>query len=225
MKRSLVVFLSLVIATTSIADTVIVQTTNKLPLVEVYTSEGCSSCPPADRWLSELVSHPDLFKKFVPIAFHVSYWDYIGHKDRFADERSNKRQRAHASRVNAKNVYTPELFVAGNESRGWRGKEFTIKSLEKGSLLKIIKKDNGEYEAISDAEDVKVHIAQLTFSEQTKPKRGENAGVLLKHDFVIKQWSQKSLITKPADKSAIVAWIENKQGQPIQAVGAWIKKK
>lgn len=206
------------------AESVFVQTTDKIPLVEVYTSEGCSSCPPADQWLSSLVDHPKLFKTFVPIAFHVSYWDYIGHKDRFADERSNSRQRAHAARVNARNVYTPELFVSGMESRDWKGAEFISKPIEKGSLLKIIKRDNGEFEVVADHKNATLHIAQLTFAERTKPKRGENAGVELKHDFVIKQWKTKSLIPKLISNSAIVAWVEDEKGVPLQAVGGWINK-
>ncbi len=221
MKHSLIVFFSLILSTMAFADTVIVETNKRIPLVEVYTSEGCSSCPPADRWLSSLVEHPSLFKEFVPIAFHVSYWDYIGHKDRFANERSNTRQRSHASRLQARNVYTPELFVAGAETRGWNSKSLATK-IETGADLKIIKKDDGEYKAISSQEGVTVFVAQLSFGEQTVPKRGENAGVQLKHDFVIKQWTKESLKLKKGEKTAIIAWIEDRQGKPIQAVGSWI---
>ncbi len=62
-------------------------------LIELYTSEGCSSCPPADRWLSTLKDHPALWQQLVPIAFHVDYWDYIGWKDRFARAEFTDRQR------------------------------------------------------------------------------------------------------------------------------------
>ena len=51
-------------------------------LLELFTSEGCSSCPPAEKWLSQLKSNPDLWKKIVPIAFHVDYWDHLGWRDR-----------------------------------------------------------------------------------------------------------------------------------------------
>lgn len=222
MFQALAIIIFFVSVSETKAESIFVQTTDKIPLVEIYTSEGCSSCPPADQWLSSLVDHPKLFKTFVPIAFHVSYWDYIGHKDRFADERSNSRQRAHAARVNARNVYTPELFVSGQESRDWKGAQFISKPIEKGSLLKIIKKDNGEFEAKTDHKNASVHIAQLSFSQTTKPLRGENAGVQLKHDFVIKQWTKESLILKKGKKTAIIAWIEDTQGKPIQAVGSWI---
>src|SRR4029077_9083235 len=57
-------------------------------LIELFTSEGCSSCPPAEKWLSALKSSSDLWKKAVPVAFHVDYWDHLGWRDRFANQNS-----------------------------------------------------------------------------------------------------------------------------------------
>src|SRR5882672_8121679 len=82
-------------------------------LVELYTSEGCSSCPPADRWISSFANGAD--KRVVPLAFHVSYWDYIGWKDTFADERYTERQRALAKAAGARSVYTPQVILAGRD--------------------------------------------------------------------------------------------------------------
>jgi len=65
----------------------------QVPLIELYTSEGCSSCPPADRWMSKLTAHEDLWSGFVPIALHVDYWDYIGWKDPYASREYSQRQR------------------------------------------------------------------------------------------------------------------------------------
>ena len=124
--------------------------------------------------------------------------------------------------MKSKNIYTPEVFVAGEEHRSWRSFKFTKKELEPAPLLKIIKRSDGEYEAVSESKDVTIHIAQLSFNQQTLPKRGENAGVNLMHDFVIKQWQTKSLRAQPSAKSAIIAWIEDAKGQPLQAVGAWL---
>ena len=87
-------------------------------LVELYTSEGCSSCPPADRWLSQL--KPAAEKgTVVPVAFHVTYWDYIGWRDAFADERHTARQRARAGASGARYVYTPQVVLGGRDFRGW----------------------------------------------------------------------------------------------------------
>lgn len=85
------------------------------PLIELYTSEGCSSCPPADRWLAGLPPG-----KAVPLALHVDYWDYIGWRDRFADARFSVRQREAVRRGGGRTVYTPQVLLDGRDFRGWR---------------------------------------------------------------------------------------------------------
>src|SRR5258706_9541610 len=87
-------------------------------LIELSPSEGCWSCPPADRWLSSL-GGPAAPPGVVPIAFHVSYWDYIGWKDVFADERYTERQRALAKASRARMVYTPQVMLDGRDFPGW----------------------------------------------------------------------------------------------------------
>src|SRR5262249_1231414 len=87
-------------------------------LVELYTSEGCSSCPPADRWLSAYAAKPD--PRVVPIAFHVQYWDSLGWKDRFGDPRYTRRQEGEAKASGARFVYTPPVVLAGRDFPDWR---------------------------------------------------------------------------------------------------------
>src|SRR5437867_10582189 len=70
---------------------------NRTALLELYTSEGCSSCPPAEAWLSKLKDAPGLWRDFVPIAFHVDYWDSLGWKDPFAIKAYSERQRDYAA--------------------------------------------------------------------------------------------------------------------------------
>src|SRR5258705_5915226 len=65
-------------------------------LIELYTSEGCSSCPPAEEWLGQLGKHPRLWRDFVPVAFHVDYWDGLGWPDRFARKQFTERQYAYS---------------------------------------------------------------------------------------------------------------------------------
>jgi hypothetical protein len=89
-------------------------------LVELYTSEGCSSCPPADRWLSAFAAKPD--PRVVPIAFHVQYWDSLGWKDRFGDPRYTKRQEGEAKASGARFVYTPQVVLAGQDFPDWRSR-------------------------------------------------------------------------------------------------------
>jgi hypothetical protein len=75
-------------------------------VLELYTSEGCSSCPPADRWFSGLVDHPDLWQHLVPVTFHVDYWNYLGWEDRFADSGHGQCQRDY-KRQGSTNGVTP----------------------------------------------------------------------------------------------------------------------
>jgi hypothetical protein len=89
--------------------------TATISLLELYTSEGCSSCPPTDKWLSQL--RPDT-RKVVPLAFHVDYWDYIGWKDRFAKAEYTNRQRKIAAASGAQFVYTPQFVLNGRDFRG-----------------------------------------------------------------------------------------------------------
>ncbi len=79
-------------------------------LVELFTSQGCNSCPPADAFLGELARRPDI----VALSFHVDYWDYIGWKDRFATRATTDRQRAYARVLKQRYVYTPEMVVEGS---------------------------------------------------------------------------------------------------------------
>ena len=85
----------------------------QVPVVELFTSQGCSSCPPADARLGKLKDHPGLWKEFVPLAFHVDYWDYIGWKDRFAETRNGSRQRAYRDSGRVRSIYTPGWVVNG----------------------------------------------------------------------------------------------------------------
>src|SRR5258708_31652095 len=90
---------------------------NTAALVELYTSEGCSSCPPADHWLSSFARGRRAL--VVPIAFHVSYWDYIGWKDAYPDPRFGERQRERAKASGASMVYTPQEVIAGGAPPPW----------------------------------------------------------------------------------------------------------
>src|SRR5512140_2722359 len=88
-------------------------------LLELFTSEGCNSCPPAERWLTSLKASPGLWKEFVPVAFHVDYWDRTGWRDPWSSQAFSDRQRAYAASWNNKSVYTPGFVLDGTECRDW----------------------------------------------------------------------------------------------------------
>lgn len=100
------------------AECAVQSPAHAVPLLELYTSEGCSSCPPADKWLSQL----DLKNKpLSALAFHVDYWDYIGWKDRFAQPLFSDRQRKMADLNGLSFVYTPQFLLNGKDFRQWHG--------------------------------------------------------------------------------------------------------
>src|SRR4051812_18096726 len=91
----------------------------QVALVELYTSEGCSSCPAAEKWLAELRGDAGLWTRFVPVAFHVNYWDHLGWRDVLATKQFTQRQYSYAETWSSGSVYTPCVVRNGAEL-DWR---------------------------------------------------------------------------------------------------------
>lgn len=176
----------------------------RVSVVELYTSEGCSSCPPADRWLSSMVREADADRLVVPLAFHVDYWDYIGWKDAFAQPGFARRQRELASRGGTRTVYTPQVIVDGRDFHGWRdaraverilsshpklkpGAELTI-GLEVETAARWTVRVRGKLIGSAASEEADVFVAVYENGLETRVKAGENAGATLRHDFVVREW-------------------------------------
>ena len=171
-----------------------------VPLLELYTSEGCSSCPPADKWLGGL--KPDT-SKFTPLAFHVDYWDYIGWTDKFSKAEYSDRQRKGAAFGGAGFVYTPQFVMNGRDFKGWdnsRLNEAVEKSQNIASranlTLNTVTEANGEITLKasaqatkpSDAKNSDVFIALYENKLVSKVNAGENSGRELKHDYVVREF-------------------------------------
>lgn len=218
---------------------------SRVALVELYTSEGCSSCPPADQWLSKLRNDRQLWRDYVPIAFHVDYWDYIGWQDRFADGAYSDRQRQYQREGGTGVVYTPGFFNNGEEWRDWRYRDNSLEhdpkyagnlSLEVSGDTVAVQFDN---QRLGDV-DLDVHIAILGMNEESDVRAGENTGRKLKHDFVALSlvsvplssssagFSGEANIQVPGtgeNRKALVAWISRQDSQaPIQAVGGYLPR-
>lgn len=211
----------------------------KTTLIELYTSEGCSSCPPADRWVSALKNDSKLWHEFISITFHVDYWDYIGWKDPFASPDHSYRQRQYHYEKGISTVYTPGFVSNGSEWRRWFGYKKIERSNAMPGELKVLI-DDGVLKAKYlgneiDKMPLKLNVALLGFGLETDIKAGENAGKVLKHDFVvIAQDSQKSSNrewTMPIPKGkkhkmtrqGIAVWVSPiDKLQPIQSVGGWL---
>jgi hypothetical protein len=172
-------------------------------LVELYTSEGCNSCPPADRWLSSLAGSGLVPGKVVPIALHVDYWDYIGWKDPYARREFTLRQQLHAQIRRARLVYTPQVLLQGQDFRAWGTPAFgeavaRINALPAAARI-AMSLDTGRRDAFAvevsaevlDAAqrpDAALYVATYENKLLSRVLAGENRGRILAHDFVVLEW-------------------------------------
>lgn len=162
------------------------------PVLELYTSEGCSSCPPADKWLSTFKDKPPAGA--VIQAFHVGYWDYIGWVDRFAAPAHTSRQRQIAAWNQQRSIYTPQAVLNGADWRGWWNNKPTAsaKPAQAQIALKQLAPDQFEAVVLPSAGAPASWSAYWTITEHghsSKVKAGENAGETLAHDFVVRQYT------------------------------------
>lgn len=211
-------------------------------LIELFTSEGCSSCPPAEKWLSGLKSNQDLWKKLIPVAFHVDYWDRLGWHDRFAKPEFTSRQQRYAAAWGGDSVYTPGFVVNGTEWRGWFGGNAAPTSSTNVGVLRVSLGSDGKLSANYVPETRKprglaLNVALLGNDLESDVKRGENSGRKLRHDFVVLDlikidmangangWIGSVVLPMGSgnDKpSALAAWITENE-TPIQATGGWLR--
>lgn len=217
-------------------------------LVELYTSEGCSSCPPADRLLSQFPSGSFPADKAVPIALHVPYWDYIGWKDPYAQpgfaERQNKLVQANRQRT----VYTPQFFSSGGEV-GSSGnalpeaiRRINAQPSRAAIQLRVDSPKPGmlgiaaEASSALKAETLALYLAVTESRLVSQVKRGENSGATLRHDHVVREWiGPLALVAGKAstqhdialqagwkeDAIGVVGLVQNTaSGEVIQAISA-----
>jgi hypothetical protein len=217
----------------------------RVALVELYTSQGCSSCPPADRWLAAL---PREFRadQVLPVALHVGYWDYIGWKDPFARREFNDRQRRLAKLAGERSVYTPGVFVDGRPLAAWAdGARFaaavaaiqarpaganislTVEALDTQRLALRVAAATA-----APAGPAELYVAVLHSGLATDIQAGENRGATLRNDHVARDWSgphplgaaQRLTLALPAGATpsqlSLLAFVQDGQsGQVLQAVG------
>jgi hypothetical protein len=225
-------------AGTAAAAATFVSGPERVDLLELYTSEGCSSCPPAEAWLGDLREDRGLWRAFVPVAFHVNYWDRLGWRDRFAVPAYADRQRAYAAAWRAPTIYTPGFVRAGVEWRPGaaspapsRGGTLTAE-VEGGRVAVLFQPPGpGRYRA---------HVALLGGGLRSDVRRGENAGRTLRHEFLVLGLTEGVLERPPEgghptltlelpvtgetpDRRSVAVWVTSVDGLvPIQATGGWL---
>ena len=217
----------------------------RVSLLELYTSEGCSSCPPADRWLSELASQRSTIERVIPLALHVDYWDYIGWKDRFAQSLFSTRQREMARLNHSTLVYTPQITLNGKDFRGWGNDSFIravndVNRLPPNAQITLTlmpaKSDDMQITANAVARTgTALYVAVYQNDLLSEINAGENQGRRLHHDSVVREWFGPLLINqggkvawqqvirfKPewmASKMGVVAFVQDlTTGEVLQAM-------
>ena len=172
---------------------------HRVALLELYTSEGCSSCPPAEEWLKAFPKYGLTTDKVIPLAMHVTYWDYIGWEDPYAQERFDQRQRVIARSNRQNSVYTPQLVLNGEDFRGYRTIEKTLNHVNGQDALYDLTL-NAEKDGLSlaldldakpiinvDESTVSIYIAVYENGLLSDVEDGENEGQLLQHERVVRR--------------------------------------
>lgn len=168
-------------------------------LIELYTSEGCSDCPPADKWLSRFKRAPASGAHIVPLAYHVDYWDDLGWKDPYARTEFGQRQRAAVRRQHGRTVFTPQILIDGRTLLQWRDEksfasrvEATTK-LPAGAQIELSMDPQSDrnwqvHTTVSGASrDAVLYLALFENGLVSQVTRGENSGKKLHHDFVVRR--------------------------------------
>ena len=221
-----------------------------VPLVELFTSEGCDSCPPADRWLSAEFPPRPTGASTLALAFHVDYWDRLGWRDRFASAQFTQRQYDEMSANGAAFVYTPQVLVQGRDVAGWnRGKAIeAIAAAERRPPRAAIRLDvtpgTGALELRATAtvaepalrKNAVLWLAYVDSGHVTDVAAGENRGVRLRHDNVVRSLhgpyrvdaagtAAASLAlappANPGNAPMVVAFVQDtKNGDVLQVLGS-----
>ena len=169
------------------------QAQSNLVVVELYTSQGCSSCPPADALLHELAERDDV----LPLALHVDYWDYIGWKDQFANPKFTKRQKAYAHAAGQHMIYTPQMIVGGQDHVVGNKPMHLARLIETHAAqpvaVQLSLRREGEAvvvsaPAVDGLGDVLVQLVRYIPEKTVEIGRGENAGRTITYSNVVTDW-------------------------------------
>lgn len=209
-----------------------------MPLVELYTSEGCSSCPPADRWLSRRFALGEA--NF--LAFHVDYWDDIGWPDRFGSSLYSQRQRSRVGAAGGHTVYTPQVMVGETVQANWHREDIWQRTLQQArqtaqaALALRLSRNGSNWQAAVGAAPrgeipagAQLWLARYVDAQTTAVRAGENRGVTLRHDRVVRQLSGPwpltgAAIAQPVPLPAeaapwgVTAFVQDAQGVILQSL-------
>ena len=223
--------------TAPVALHAVAHTATPIAVVELFTSEGCSSCPPADRLLLDLADRNDA--RLFLLAFHVDYWNRLGWTDPFSDAAYSDRQRTYARAFDSGRVYTPQMIVNGDEefvgSRRVVAERAIQRALDAPALATIdlhaaVEGDSVriDYSVVDAPNEAVLHLALVQRQAEQAVPRGENAGRTLRHANVVRAFETvpagfgSQPLTLPSDldveNAAVVAYAQHPA--TMQVVGA-----
>jgi hypothetical protein len=212
------------------------------PLVELYTSEGCDSCPPAERWLSSRFGAAATGTQPIALAFHVDYWDRLGWVDRFAHADYTARQYAMMRANAATFVYTPQVLLQGHDFAGWRAedaKPIDDAARPKAGATIALDVTPGERDVVVHADarladrgrtDAELFVAYADSGLVSDIKAGENRGLRMSHDHVVRAFRSGGraagdghidatfTLARPAERGThpmLVAFVERTSGGDV----------
>ena len=160
-------------------------------VVELFTSQGCSSCPPADEYLGDLARRPNI----IALAYHVDYWDELGWKDRFSIPAAAQRQRGYVKRLSRAGAFTPQIVVSGDTSLVGSNRvevERAIGGDRDALAMKLSKSGGNVLVQFTEAwrEPMDVYLVSYLARATDKIERGENARRTLKHFNVVRSFKR-----------------------------------
>lgn len=165
-------------------------------VVELYTSQGCSSCPPADDMFARLAAQPGV----IALALHVDYWDYIGWEDSFADAGFTKRQKAYAHAAGSKMIYTPQIIVGGRDRVEGNQPTAVARALDAqlglASRVTLTAERRGDMVIIRAEADppltapARVDVVRYVDRAEVAIERGENAGLNVAYHNIVTDWKE-----------------------------------
>lgn len=212
-------------------------------LIELFTSEGCSSCPPADKWMNQLEKHPKLWTRFIPLKWHVDYWNYLGWKDPLSNADYTNRQKQYSKEWKSSTIYTPGFVFDGKEGKSSFSNKISQKQKKKLTIgkLQAIYQGKGQFliEFLPQKlpyKNIQINMALLGSGISNKVTRGENRGRKLSHNFVVLDYKNQEVALKKSkfqikmlvqkknsiktQELFVVFWINLPQNlKPIMATG------
>ncbi|MCB0422616.1 MAG: DUF1223 domain-containing protein [Bdellovibrionales bacterium] len=212
-------------------------------LLELFSTQSCSSCPAAQAWVSKLYNHSKLYKSFIPVVYHVDYWDYLGWKDPYSKPEYTQLQRNYAQSWNSRSIYTPMFVFDGKENRRRSLSLLSEASSSVGSLSASCDSNNQclvRFQPLRRSQQkVRLVVVLLANRVSTKVTSGENSGLTLAHDFLVidkkefsfphhkgsyqSRISLKEFLKQKTPDSSLAFWVYAKDDlRPIQVVGGSI---